>query len=124
MKNWKKPKYLREARTRTHIKLVCEDTNRWSYLPCHGPTNVSDNSCTEEDFRAYCKRVGLRKSDVDAILNGEGSVLFHPHDDEFKDLPEGYEISPIWVDLKPINVSPYVWEPEWRSHRSVCIMSY
>lgn len=94
---WKKPKYLREAHTRTQVKLVCEATDRWSYLPCHGPTNYSDNTCTEEDFRLYCRRVGLKKTEVDAILRGEGSALFHPHDDEYRNLQEGYDISPIGV---------------------------
>lgn len=123
MKKWKKPKYLREAHARTQVKLVCGATGRWSYLPCHGPTNYSDNTCTEEDFRAYCKRVGLKKADVDAILNGEGGVLFLPHEDELKDLQDDWFIPPIGVCLTPVNVSSYSWDPEWKSPGTVWIYS-
>lgn len=118
MKNYK---YFREAdnRAKCPVLLECEATGKRSYLPTYGITAYSDNTCTWHDFAAFCRRVGLKKADIDELATGDLCVRFYPICDEFGGVAEiasiGVEDPPNhphgkWVDRGGCGCSREEWQ--------------
>lgn len=90
----KEYKYMRRAdNRRCFVRLRCDETGKASYLPTYGVTAYSDNTCTWDDFAAFCRRVGLLKTDIERAAGGVCPAVFVS--------ANGEELSPIAVEDPP-----------------------